>query len=449
MRCLSALFCAAITAQAHFAHYAHLFGNHGHIGVGGSADPAPYGAVPSLPLYGDLPFSSDAGYLTINENSGSYMYYWMFASQNDPSNDPIAVWLQGGPGASSVSGGFMENGPFKVHKDASGQLHVLDNEYSWNKFSNLVFIDNPVGTGFSKTTSGYATNQDDVAADMMTGLTEFFKRYPDLAGRPMFLFGESYAGKYIPAIAYHLLVNDAAARAAGINLSGIEIGDGWTIPEFQSNAYGEIAYTFGLVDAGQRNTTDAMAAECSNLINAGSWTKASSACQNITAYVMGVSGNPNIYDVRTYTQYNFEPVSEYLTRPDVNAAIYGAHPFGSTDMAVLSALNEDLMKPMTAVLPTLMEKIPFLSLSGQFDFICGTVGVEGLYDAVQWAGADELHSAPRSIWKVNGTVAGYARSSGNFTQLLAAGGGHLYPMNQPEAALDMVRRVINHLPFDA
>lgn len=101
----------------------------------------------------------------------------------------------GGPGASSLFGLFTENGPFEVTK--SGKVKAR--KYSWNVNHNVIYIDNPVGTGFSFTDKdeGYAKNQIDVGENLYSALVQFFTLFPDLQPNDFYATGESYAGKYV------------------------------------------------------------------------------------------------------------------------------------------------------------------------------------------------------------------------------------------------------------
>jgi len=103
--------------------------------------------VKNLPRAPELNEAQYSGLLQIGKKSDKHIFYWFFESKSSPENDPIVIWLNGGPGCSSMDGLFIELGPFKMNKDGSISL----NEYSWNNFANLLFIDQPVGTGLSFT----------------------------------------------------------------------------------------------------------------------------------------------------------------------------------------------------------------------------------------------------------------------------------------------------------
>ncbi|KAF8551345.1 alpha/beta-hydrolase, partial [Imleria badia] len=132
---------------------------------------------------------------------------------------PWGIWLNGGPGSSSLVGLFFENGPIHI----SNNYSLFENEYAWTTVADYVWIDQPVGTGFSTADSnGYVYDEDQMAADFMGFLENLVKVFPDLATRPLHLTGESYAGMYIPYItkAYFEMDNPP------VNLSRIAIGDG-------------------------------------------------------------------------------------------------------------------------------------------------------------------------------------------------------------------------------
>jgi serine carboxypeptidase 1 len=134
---------------------------------------------------------------------------------------PIILWLQGGPGGSSIAyGDFQELGPL--------DLNLQPRNTTWVQAANVLFLDQPVGTGWSyvDSTDLLTKNNSQIAADVVTLLSAFFGAYPAFETAPFFIFSESYGGKMTATIANALL----ASRAAGsikINLRGIAMGDSW------------------------------------------------------------------------------------------------------------------------------------------------------------------------------------------------------------------------------
>lgn len=192
---------------------------------------------------------SYSGFLTVNELFKSNLFFWFFKSKNCAETDPVILWLQGGPGGSSLFGLFEENGPFTVND----KLELVSREHAWTNNHSVLYIDNPVGTGFSLTGNqhGYADNQTQVGKELYSALVQFFKLFPELQKNEFFITGESYAGKYIPAIAYTILKNNPSAELK-INLQGLAIGNGLSDPETQQTQYGALLYEIGLIDINLR-----------------------------------------------------------------------------------------------------------------------------------------------------------------------------------------------------
>jgi len=209
----------------------------------------------------DYTYPSYSGYLTVNKTHDSNLFFWFFPAQNADASSPFLVWLQGGPGSSSLFGLFAEQGPILVDKDQ--KLHPRD--ITWNSKYHLLFIDQPVGTGFSFTRSedGYVRNEDEVARDLYAMLTQFFILFDEYSASPFYVTGESYGGKYVPAITYKIHVENPQAKKK-INLKGMAIGDGLIDP-YNEWDYGPVMYQFGLIDERQleyRQFTNTISTKC-------------------------------------------------------------------------------------------------------------------------------------------------------------------------------------------
>ena len=146
---------------------------------------------------------------------------------------------------------YTENGPFNFKFERE---HIKDpfkferNEYSWNNHANVMYIDQPIGTGFSFVDSFgmLRWSEHAIASDFATFLHNFMYKYPEYKERPIYITGESYAGHYIPNIARHLQLN----YDPWINLQGVAIGNGWVDPFYQYPAYPRFAAEHNLISYG-------------------------------------------------------------------------------------------------------------------------------------------------------------------------------------------------------
>jgi carboxypeptidase C (cathepsin A) len=168
--------------------------------------------VESLPLFGPPPTPHYSGYLnatdgcdlTVNGDS-CQIHYWMALAQgSDWQTKPVVLFLNGGPGSSSLLGFLQEVGPLLIN--ATGGL--MENPYSWNTVANLFVIESPVGVGFSycakqQKHGGLCTNTDKfTASSARAAMVDLFAtKFPELRDNDFFITGESYAGVYIPTMA--------------------------------------------------------------------------------------------------------------------------------------------------------------------------------------------------------------------------------------------------------
>jgi vitellogenic carboxypeptidase-like protein len=381
-----------------------------------------------------------SGYLQVNDATGASLFYWFFEAQDNNGSAPVILWLQGGPGSSSIQIGLLnELGPFRLDSN----LNLVDNPYTWNKDYHVLFIDQPVGTGYSFTgTGGYATTGQELARDLYTALTQFFKLYPAYSKNDFYVFGESYGGKYVPYIASHIL-----QQGSVIPLKGIGIGNGISDPVLQVWTYADQAYNLGLIDDIQRMDVIKLQSTCAQLADAGQWNAATDARQAVIDYISNASGNPNFYDIRTYVQYDWSAASQFLNLTTTRKQLHVGNNTFHTNPAVAQALKSDMMMTVKPLFPLFLDKIRVLLYQGQFDLRDGVVSNEAWITTIPWSGRDGYYVAPRTVWTVNGTVAGYAKKHQTLTQVTVVGAGHMVPMNQPQSAQALVSNFIENKPL--
>ncbi|KAJ9159366.1 hypothetical protein P3X46_024875 [Hevea brasiliensis] len=207
--------------------------------------------VKSLPGYGDLPLTLETGYIGVGEKEEVQLFYYFVKSENNPKEDPVVLWINGGPGCSSLGAFFFENGPLAIDIDnyKGGLPTLLLNEHSWTKGLNIIFLDAPIGTGFSysKTTQGYNTSDSKSAANTHEFIQKWFKEHPSFLENPLYLSGEGYSGKHIPVVIQRILTSNEAGIKPIINVKGYAMGNPGTDSVIDSNSRIPIAHRLGLV----------------------------------------------------------------------------------------------------------------------------------------------------------------------------------------------------------
>ncbi|CAH9080723.1 unnamed protein product, partial [Cuscuta europaea] len=190
-----------------------------------------------------------SGYIKVNESHGRALFYWFFEAQSQPSTKPLVLWLNGGPGCSSIGyGAASELGPLRVRENGAG---LRFNNYSWNKEANLLFVESPVGVGFSFTNTSADLNVLDdefVAQDSYNFLVNWMERFPQFKYRDFFIAGESYAGHYVPQLAKVIVDRNKDNRTyAHINLKGIIVGNPETDDFYDYKGFLEYAWSHTVI----------------------------------------------------------------------------------------------------------------------------------------------------------------------------------------------------------
>ncbi|KAI1786917.1 alpha/beta-hydrolase [Ganoderma leucocontextum] len=174
---------------------------------------------------------SFAGNIPVNrpDHPNNTLFFWAFERQgtngtltapaDENNTDPWIIWLQGGPGDSSMLGFSQENGPVLITSNRSWEA----NPFSWNTLVDVIWMDQPVGTGYSTAdVQGYIADEDQMGEDFVGFLTNLVSVFPSLATRPLYLIGESYGGMFISYIVKHIF----SESNPPVNLHKVAIGNG-------------------------------------------------------------------------------------------------------------------------------------------------------------------------------------------------------------------------------
>ncbi|WJX74325.1 Serine carboxypeptidase-like 48 [Trifolium repens] len=390
-----------------------------------------------------------AGYYRLPHSKAARMFYFFFESRNN-KDDPVVIWLTGGPGCSSELALFYENGPFQFSKDNNSSL--VWNKYGWDAASNIIFVDQPTGTGFSYTTddSDIRHNENGVSNDLYDFLQAFFKEHPQFTKNDFYITGESYAGHYIPAFASRVHQGNKAKEGIHINLKGFAIGNGLTNPEIQMKAYTDFALDKGLINKDEHDDINKSLPPCHKAIKTcgikggDACVTARDICFDIFDRILAIAGDINYYDIRKKSgdlSYDFSNMETFLNLKTVREALgVGDLEFVSCSGTVYEAMLEDWMKNLEVGIPALLEDgIKLLVYAGEYDLICNWLGNSRWVDAMNWSGQKEFNSSPATPYLVHNKEAGILKSHGPLAFLKVKEAGHMVPMDQPKAALQMLK----------
>lgn len=448
------------------------------------ADTQRIGFYPSPPKPGeaedDTPKTvrSYAGYVDAAGpgKAKSHLFYWFFESQTcDPGLEPaqqkqlieetpLLIWLNGGPGASSSAGLFLENGPLRIADDAAGTVSVSPD--SWNQAAHVVYWDQPVGTGYSycETPNTYVQDEEALGAMFCEGLRNLYAKYPEYKPCPLYVCGESYAGKYVPAIALEI------AKHKDINLQGIAVGNGWIRPELSVKVMIDYAYASGYLGKHQQETLSASYKDFRTTLEEGEKNKdleklkkATDLGNGLVNAVLAYGGDFDVYDVRRWTGLSLGALKPYMDSEAVRKALNvfdsgGLWQFADNAGPVAVALKADNMMDASGKYRDIIEQgYKVLLYTGNFDTACGYRSSEEILDAVVTP-HDEWHASRRLVWKqAQGDPKGFVRTlridrtsaspGRNVTQVAIPHCGHEVPAYQPQIAQEMLYNWLFDRPF--
>ncbi|PIN23059.1 Serine carboxypeptidases (lysosomal cathepsin A) [Handroanthus impetiginosus] len=183
--------------------------------------------LPGFP--GKLPFKLETGYIGLGEKEEVQLFYYFFESEGNPKEDPLLLWLTGGPGCSSIYGAVYEFGPFTIDPSSPSESlpSLVLKDLSWTKMANIIFLDQPVGSGFSYATTPEAFRSNDTYATELD--YEFIRKWlishPKYINNPLYVGGDSYSGITVPLVANNVYKGNEAGIKPLINIKGYMLGN--------------------------------------------------------------------------------------------------------------------------------------------------------------------------------------------------------------------------------
>lgn len=427
--------------------------------------------IPRLPGQAQpAAFKQYGGYVAINATAGRAFYYYFVEAKHSPATSPLTLWLNGGPGCSSVGvGAFTEIGPFAP---TSGELLVV-NKYSWNKYSNLLFVESPAGVGFSysNTSSDYTSRPNDAttAEDNLSFLLNWLEKFPEFKGRSLYITGESYAGHYIPQLATNVISYMKAHGTTILNLTAIAIGNPALDSTIDSESLVPYSWTHGLITYQLAEvitkycnfSADTFSTECND-----AWEEAAHQLGNyINPYdiIVDICVSTSLYNQYTKNKVLLKQkslgmdvcilneVTTYLNRQDVQDALHAFPlPYNWTICSSVIKYGQASSTMIPILKDLLNNGLPIFTYSGDEDFVVPFIGTEKVtYQLAKIMGLNV--TTPYTAWfqgqQVGGWTIGYGDGIKKLMFATVRGAAHVVPTSQPKRALQYFKSFITNTPL--
>ncbi|XP_074101548.1 retinoid-inducible serine carboxypeptidase-like isoform X2 [Cotesia typhae] len=384
------------------------------------------------------------------------MFWWLYyvnspvKSQDfDVFNKPLLIWLQGGPGAASTGyGNFMEFGPL--------DMNFQKRNFTWVNDYNVLFIDSPVGTGFSyvENDSLYVSNNQEMVNDLMRCIGKFFDRIPSFRNVSSYIMGESYGGKVVVELAH--VWYKAQERGTIISkLQGIGLGSPWISPIDSLYHSAEYLLNMGMIDPLDYIEIQKSTKEVEKLINSEDWNHAFNVflrnCADRYLYMIGDFNNilleKKFFSSHKYTS-GYRKSSNYIQEfEDLNKSLQSSinsvkkalnltdYEWTISSDPVYQHLIADFLKPVTNTVEKLLNEtnLKVYVFNGQLDPIVPTAGTLTWMEKLKWRHAETWKSTKRDPLVVDNILEGFIKGYGTLRLYWISRAGHMAPPDNPFA----------------
>lgn len=401
-------------------------------------------------------FDEYAGYVTVDQRAGRALFYYFVQAVGDPSSKPLLLWLNGGPGCSSLGYGAMQElGPFRVMSDGKT---LFRNPFAWNRVANVLFLESPAGVGFSysNTTSDYSKSGDRrTAEDNYVFLVNWMERFPEYKGRDFYIAGESYAGHFVPHLATTILQQK---NNTIIRLKGIMIGNAVINDATDSRGMFDYLWTHALISD---ETIDAIHKYCSFSPTAtnqeyrcgDAMSDAREVCTVLNIYNIyaplcsgGITNTPKRLSIKNFDPCSVDYVSMYLNSAEVQQKLHANVTKLNYAWSGCSQVIQRWLDSPSTVLPLIKElmasNIRVWIYSGDIDGRVPVTSTRYSTNQLMLLTKERWHP-----WYIGNEVGGYRMTyHGNLTFATVRGAGHEVPSYQAQKALQLVKSFLEGNP---
>ncbi|KAL7620626.1 hypothetical protein AAE478_009621 [Parahypoxylon ruwenzoriense] len=399
-----------------------------------------------------------SGYITVKESMN--MWFWFFEARDNPQKAPLVAYFDGGPGAASEYGLFTQTGPCRfVNNETTPSL----NPYSFNNYANMLYVDQPIGTGFSY--GNGSTNSTRTAAPLVWNLLQaFYDNFPEYENRDFGIFTESYGGHYGPEFVRYILDQNAAiARGAlqgqEIRMVSLGINNGWFDASIQEKANIEYTYNNPYRQLINESFHDELLSRyyttCKPALDRCADVGTDDACfAAYRSYMNEIEfpllaamrerfGTIDIGDVRESPLRPPTTHVAYLQRPDVQKALGARVNYTDSGGSIgFYETGDDARSFLGELSAVVRAGVRVLIWTGDADYVSNWPGTLRVADSVEWGDRETFANQTMEPYTLNGVQKGTFKSLDNLTFMRIFEAGHNLPFFQPEVSLQIFKQAM-------
>lgn len=394
-----------------------------------------------------------SGFITVNKEQQSNLFFIYMQAEVNPKRAPLMIYLQGGPGKSGTFGQFLEVGPLGVNSEGI----LYRRQHTVQKMFNVIFVDQPAGSGFSFTKShmGYARSIDDCVTGVREFLRQFLLLFPENRNRELYVAGESYGSRGAVALAHSLMTNPD--RGIPLNVSGVIAAS----PVF-GNALdlldsADTLYQFGMLDSNGRDVFAQAMHRVRHL-----WANNRTTALHILSHtIFRLHTTPSLFTNLTSYNDHASLFSDQRPREFVHYYRYMQKPLfkkslnlcsqatvNGSRLLVMLHLASDYVTDLRDKVQYLLDATKMLVLTGQVDTVFPAINQEKYMMSLNWTGMEAFRKTARKPWYVDGPgskLTGYVKTTRDLTYVVLTRAGHHVLVDASEAVYNMIERFASNV----
>uniref|UniRef100_L7M857 Putative serine carboxypeptidase n=1 Tax=Rhipicephalus pulchellus TaxID=72859 RepID=L7M857_RHIPC len=395
-----------------------------------------------------------SGFIKVDKYSNSTFFFLHVKSQADADGKPLLLWLQGGPGKSSLFGQFLENGPLGI--DANGSLFYRNHTVA--RYMNIIYLDQPSGSGYSfNDGKNYTTTLANASIFIIRFMRRFVRIFPEYLGRDFYIAGESYGARFAVGLASKILKKDKPE--VPLRLKGVMLGVGFLFPLLDIINSTDYLYFSGLLNDDSRSSFAAQFMTIEDLVKDKNYSAAAWLLSR-TVMNLGSKDRPSLFQRLTGFKHHGsiaraqrnEEVAAYYNY--ANGSVFkklihvsSSRVLDGTRRQVVEALTlADLFEDHRYSVEYVFNRTRVLFYTGQFDAVFPEMNIERCFKKLQWRGSEIFQKAKRAFWhRENDTsleLLGYERIAGALTYANVLFGGHYISLDRSFAVSELYRRFL-------
>jgi len=401
-------------------------------------------------------------YINIDTQYNSNIFYWLILNNSTQQLKPLIISLSGEAGKSSLFSLFSDNGPLKLSDKDKAKIDI---EKSWSSIANLLYVDFPVGTGYSFTDNKekIPIGELDINTQFYYFLQKFYETYRDLIKNEIFIVGDNFNGKYIPALTRFILEKNELIKkqeflGSILNIKKIGLGNSLLDTSYQLPARRHLAKGIGLMsEFDDENQFDFLVQKC-DFASIKKSDKALEHCSRVLDYLQDLGGDIFEFDVRRTMDKDknlIKIINDYLNQESVIEALNIKNKAKKTPYWSLK--NDTVVDSLKFYYASyssvrnleylLNMTFPVFIYSGQFDLSYGPNGLQLMLNSINFTNSNNFNYSPRKLWYVQKNnkweTGGSVKYYDSLTFVTVKSAGQYITRDNPIASLDLISKFIS------